>query len=147
MYRYKKSSHFCELFVPGAGIEPARSQWPLDFKSSASTNSATWAFTLFAKSFERETGLGPATPTLARSCSTNWAILAFAILKDWAFSHLPCKDISFFFTCKQIIKKITLKMLKNCELPSFQDVFWSHLICLMLLEELGYLHQYSRFHL
>ncbi|GEM_PF-3060487 len=31
------------LLVPGAGIEPARPQWPLDFKSSASTNSAIWA--------------------------------------------------------------------------------------------------------
>ena len=28
---------------------------------------------------ERKTGLGPATPTLARSCSTNWAISATSI--------------------------------------------------------------------
>ena len=28
------------------------------------------------KKFERKTGLGPATPTLARLCSTNWAISA-----------------------------------------------------------------------
>ena len=34
-------------------------------QSSASTNSATWTIV------ERKTGLGPATPTLARSCSTN----------------------------------------------------------------------------
>ena len=30
----------------------------------------------FSDSSERETGFEPATPTLARSCSTNWAILA-----------------------------------------------------------------------
>ncbi len=29
--------------VPGAGIEPARPRWPADFKSAASTNSATRA--------------------------------------------------------------------------------------------------------
>lgn len=29
--------------VPEAGIEPARPQWPADFKSAASTNSATRA--------------------------------------------------------------------------------------------------------
>ncbi len=27
------------FFVPGAGLEPAQPQWPLDFKSSVSTNS------------------------------------------------------------------------------------------------------------
>ena len=40
-------------------------------QSSASTNSATWTIVV-----ERKTGLGPATPTLARSCSTNWATFA-----------------------------------------------------------------------
>ena len=34
-------SHF--QFVPRAGIEPARLLRTLDFESSASTNSATWA--------------------------------------------------------------------------------------------------------
>ncbi len=29
--------------VPGAGIEPARPQWPQDFKSCVSTNSTTRA--------------------------------------------------------------------------------------------------------
>jgi hypothetical protein len=58
------------LLVPGAGIEPARPQWTQDFKSCASTNSATWA-SVYRHKKERETGLGPATPTLARSCSTN----------------------------------------------------------------------------
>ena len=31
----------CELLVPRAGIEPARRQAPTDFKSVASTSSAT----------------------------------------------------------------------------------------------------------
>ena len=32
------------LLVPGAGIEPAQPQGPRDFKSLASTNSATQAY-------------------------------------------------------------------------------------------------------
>ncbi len=31
------------FFVPEAGLEPARPQWPLDFKSNVSTNSTTQA--------------------------------------------------------------------------------------------------------
>ena len=42
------------LFVPRAGLEPAQPKWSLDFKSSASTNSATWAS---LKKEERETCL------------------------------------------------------------------------------------------
>ena len=42
-------------------------------------HSATWAYTL-----ERKTRLELATPTLARLCSTNWAISAF--LRNLAFS-------------------------------------------------------------
>ena len=33
----------------------------------------------FIQNVERKTGLGPATPTLARLCSTNWAISAFTL--------------------------------------------------------------------
>ena len=32
---------------------------------------------------ERETRLELATPTLARSCSTNWAIPAFEVIQNW----------------------------------------------------------------
>jgi hypothetical protein len=39
--------------VPEAGIEPARPQWPADFKSAASTNSATRA------AMEARTGIEP----------------------------------------------------------------------------------------
>ena len=35
---------------------------------------------LSSKKSERKTGLGPATPTLARLCSTNWAISAYQII-------------------------------------------------------------------
>ena len=44
---------------------PHSHYWPRDFKSLVSTNST------IAAPLERKTGLGPATPTLARSCSTN----------------------------------------------------------------------------
>jgi hypothetical protein len=78
------------VLVPGAGIEPAQPQWPQDFKSCVSTNSTIRAENnpeisgLKKKSLsgfflilqidhlsERETRLELATPTLARSCSTN----------------------------------------------------------------------------
>ena len=51
-----------EGFVLEAGLEPARPQWSLDFKSNVSTNSTTraWPFV------ERKTGFEPATLTLAR---------------------------------------------------------------------------------
>ncbi len=48
-------------FVLEAGLEPARPQWSLDFKSNVSTNSTTRA-----KINERKTGFEPATLTLAR---------------------------------------------------------------------------------
>ncbi len=54
---------------------PQRAQ---DFKSGVSTNSTTRAFVLKRTvEVERETGFEPATPTLARLCSTNWATLAY----------------------------------------------------------------------
>ena len=37
------------LLVPGAGIEPAQPLGPRDFKSLASTYSATRAFALFSR--------------------------------------------------------------------------------------------------
>ena len=66
-----------EKRVPRTGLEPARLAAHAP-ETCASTNSATWAFydegcpsTLFVQHVERKTGLGPATPTLARLCSTN----------------------------------------------------------------------------
>ena len=67
--------------VPKTGLEPARCETHAP-ETCASTNSATWALNLNlswfnTKMIERKTGLGPATPTLARLCSTNWAISAY----------------------------------------------------------------------
>ena len=53
------------FFVLEAGLEPAQPQWPRDFKSLVSTDSTIRA------TLERKTRLELATPTLARSCSTN----------------------------------------------------------------------------
>ncbi len=39
----KKPSAKKAILVPGAGIEPARPQWPQDFKSCVSTSSTTRA--------------------------------------------------------------------------------------------------------
>ena len=79
LYRTKKELRIISeaLFVPEAGIEPARPKWAQDFKSGASTYSATQALILslqktpILSGFERKTRLELATPTLARSCSTN----------------------------------------------------------------------------
>ena len=57
---------------------------PQDFKSCVSTSSTTKASVNRLKknptpkngTLERKTGLEPATPTLARSCSTKWATFA-----------------------------------------------------------------------
>lgn len=63
--------------VPEAGLEPARPQWPRDFKSLVSTSSTTRAdvqkksLTNERSILERKTGFEPATLTLARLCSTS----------------------------------------------------------------------------
>lgn len=69
----------CRHFVvPGAGLEPARTQCPRDFKSLVSTIPPPGHFESYEKSLtfydfnmERETGIEPAAPTLARLCSTT----------------------------------------------------------------------------
>ena len=56
---------------------------PLPPQSSVSTNSTTRTKCLskrLLRILERKTGLEPATPTLARLCSTNWAIFALIAL-------------------------------------------------------------------
>ena len=54
-----------------AGIEPARTKSLRDFKSLVSTYSTTLAFATSERRVERETGVEPAAPTLARLCSTT----------------------------------------------------------------------------
>ena len=102
------------LLLPLSGVQDETrthtNHCSLPPQSSASTNSATWTllwakngtrtrdpdlgkvvlyqlsyFRIFLKNFERKTGLEPATPTLARSCSTNWAIFA-STCKPWGIS-------------------------------------------------------------
>ena len=81
---FKNIKAFSCLFVLGAGLEPAQPLWSQDFKSCVSTippseqiYRASYNLTSFdrekryASATERKTGLEPATPTLARSCSTN----------------------------------------------------------------------------
>ena len=58
---------------------------PKDFKSFVSTIPPSGPD---IDQKERKTGLGPATPTLARSCSTNWAIFAFYFLMITIFFAL-----------------------------------------------------------
>ena len=47
------------FFVLEAGLEPARPQWPLDFKSNVSTNSTTSAWYVFKKSQSERRDLNP----------------------------------------------------------------------------------------
>ncbi len=116
--------------VPEAGLEPARTKSPRDFKSLVSTNSTTPANILLeatpgfepgmrilqtlalplgdvAKKMERETGLEPATSTLARLRSTTELFPPFgcANFKFWVFlsncffliprKNFSCKNMDF----------------------------------------------------
>jgi hypothetical protein len=59
---------------PGTDLNRYGHCWPQDFKSCVSTNSTTRALKKFHPggwNAERKTGLEPATPTLARLCSTK----------------------------------------------------------------------------
>ena len=53
---------------------------------------------------ERKTGLEPATPTLARSCSTNWAIFAYYNRLATLYSRhksMPDKILMFSFSLNE----------------------------------------------
>ena len=72
-------------------------------------HSATWALQITA--FERKTRLELATPTLARLCSTNWAISAFASqirflrlrsLRESKLSHSLARKFRLHFTTKTL---------------------------------------------
>ena len=77
--RHKKSDQAIAT-CPRRELNPHRPCGPQDFKSCVSTSFTTRA--IFQKKSpimgepERKTGLEPATPTLARSCSTKWATSA-----------------------------------------------------------------------
>ena len=82
---------------------------PLDFKSNVSTNSTTSAFRLKRTSrsynrpvVERKTGFEPATSTLARWHSTNWAIFA---KKIWTcFNTKADANLKLFRQLKSFFK-------------------------------------------
>ena len=89
--------------VPRTGLEPACLSTHAP-ETCASTNSATWAFLQYIKKaasyrvcyrLERKTGLEPATLTLARLCSTNWATSAITGAKIEVFFYFPKPDCTF----------------------------------------------------
>ena len=103
------------MIVPKTGVEPARLSTHAP-ETCASTNSATWA------SIERKTRLELATPTLARLCSTNWAISAYLSIclatnlsnyiryMDDYSSELRCKGTAFFWMVQVFSRKNTLML-------------------------------------
>ena len=120
-----------EKRVPRTGLEPARLAAHAP-ETCASTNSATWALFItsllvmlfFVQHVERKTGLGPATPTLARLCSTNWAISASLSPEEEHLSRLRMQryyffrnhqNFSHFFFKKSIIR--TLFLLQEYRIP------------------------------
>ena len=64
------------LFVPEAGIEPARPKWAQDFKSGASTYSATQALILsFTKNPDSVSGLRAENETRTRDPDLGKVVL------------------------------------------------------------------------
>ena len=71
--------------------------------------------------FERETRLELATPTLARLCSTNWAILAWSLnFQTW------CKNTSIFLFHQEESKK--KKKRQSCKPGSVLRLPWASII-------------------
>ena len=101
---HKLSCWISEILVPRTGLEPARRE-TLAPETSASTipPPGLWKWFNLSKC-ERKTRLELATPTLARLCSTNWAISAFHYLLlpfsrtcSGVISQTQCKDRCFFW--------------------------------------------------
>ena len=90
-----------ERLVPRTGLEPACLSTHAP-ETCASTNSATWAklSSIISKKQERKTRLELATLTLARLCSTNWAISAFHFHKLWRGGDSNSHNISVTTTSK-----------------------------------------------
>ena len=90
-----------ERWVPRTGLEPACLSTHAP-ETCASTNSATWAklSSIISKKQERKTRLELATLTLARLCSTNWAISAFHFHKLWRGGDSNSHNISVTTTSK-----------------------------------------------
>ena len=64
------------------------------------------------KKSERKTGLEPATPTLARLCSTNWAISAkFCKFCEIFISHLRMQSYVFFLIWPNVFVNIFVDLI------------------------------------
>ena len=85
------------FFVPEAGIEPARPKWAQDFKSGASTYSATQALNPFTKNPDLLSGLWAENETRTRDPDLGKVVLyqlsSFRVV--WW-----CKDTHFLITRK-----------------------------------------------
>ena len=90
---------------------------PKDFKSFVST------IPPFER-LERKTRLELATPTLARLCSTNWAISAIIC----ALAEMRCKGTTFFITTKYLTIKMQQKRYnwgRNAEILLLKTRFYA----------------------
>ena len=106
---------------------------PKDFKSFVSTippSGQEWLlktnrFVVFLCDCERKTGLEPATPTLARSCSTNWAIFAICC---WISTEIVFSiSLAKVGTCPSFWGKVVLYQLSYFR-NLLLDVFLNTLI-------------------
>ena len=95
--------------VPKTGLEPEHLTAHAP-ETCASTNSATWALnqnwysclnTNYWLLVERKTGFEPATPTLARSCSTTELFPHFFKRTLHIVPDCECKDRYNFLYCKR----------------------------------------------
>ena len=107
-FLHKKSPNklMLRLLYSRWDLNPYGHYCPLDFKSSVSTNSTTWALVLYNR-IERKTGFEPATLTLARWCSTPELLSRSIFLKNLHIFQCGCK-----VKTKKEIAKIFLKYFK-----------------------------------
>ncbi len=91
--KQKNPQHVLRVLYSRWDLNPYGPYSPLDFKSSVSTNSTTRALEFF---LERKTGFEPATPTLARWCSTPELLSHFGIGIRRHSSNFDCKYTIYY---------------------------------------------------
>ncbi len=93
------------FFVPEAGLEPARPQWPLDFKSNVSTNSTTQAFVSKKKSRPEYHGSG--IPGAGNGTRTRDPDLGKVVLYQLSYSRASfgTANVKLFLFYKQGLRK------------------------------------------
>ena len=85
---------------------------------------------------ERKTGLEPATPTLARLCSTNWAISAnfFEICEIFATLNNSSK-----LDCIRLLQKFRREFISHLRMQSYcffliwPNIFMNIFVCLVIV--------------